>query len=79
MTFYIFPPYSLCSQVSLGDVYLAVASAFLWSRCMKMCNKYKRPFYLSPNTVDLSHRKPASTETYLDSCRGEGNVKRDTV
>jgi len=44
-----------------------------------MCNKYKRPFYLSSNMVDLSRRKPASAETLFDSCRGEGNVKRDTV
>jgi len=46
---------------------------------MKMCNIYKRPFYLSPNTVDLWYRKPVSAETALDSCRGEREAKREAV
>lgn len=74
-----FFPCCLFSQVSVGDLHLAVVSDCLWSRCMKMCNKYNRPFYLSLNTLDLSHRRRASAETSCDSCGGEGNVKSRCV
>jgi hypothetical protein len=33
------------------------------------------PFTVSPSTVAQSHSKPASVETFCDSCRAHGHYK----
>jgi len=37
------------------------------------------PFIFSPGKAVLSHRKPASTETHLDSYRVQDSYKRNAI